>query len=72
MEVDIRRIANALGVTARTACRRAARESWPYRMSALREARGDQSHRYARRSRTRHRLYPVERLPADVREALGS
>lgn len=72
MEVDIRRIAKALGVAARTAHRRAAREGRLYRMSAIREARGDQPHSYARRSRTRHRLYPVDRLPADVREALGS
>ena len=71
-EVDIRRIAKALGVSARTAYSRAAREGWPYRMSALRQSRGDQPHPYAGRSRTRHRLYPVERLPAYVREALGS
>lgn len=72
MEVDIRRIAQALGVTAHTARQRAAREDWPYRMSALRRARTEIPHRYAHESRTRRRLYPVDRLPAYVREALGS
>ncbi len=72
MEVDIRRIAKALGVTACTARQRAAREGWPYRMSALHRARVEKPHIYAHESRTRRRLYPVDRLPACVREALGS
>lgn len=72
MEVDIRRVAKALGVTVGTAQRRAATEGWPYRMSELRRARAEKPHLYAPVSRTRRRLYPVDRLPADVREALGS
>ncbi len=70
MEVDIRRIAKALGVTARTARARAQREGWPHRMSSLRRARVEKPHLYAHESRVRRWAGTLSGRPGSVRAVM--